>query len=205
MNEEKRMAENYEITQSIKISGKEVVFGEDERADNPYFCAFYTSNAILGEYSECMVGDDYVEMMEMFAERIKEQCNKHRAEQAKITVPIEQITADMCHHINDTGSLKNKVAAVKTSALCPEYRTATHQLVYVTGGNGARANSFGNACYCKNLYSGKSVRWERYDIQGEVKPEHLPEWAKERLVAIQKEQQTKGESEPKKEKEEKER
>ena len=79
--------------------------------------------------------------------------------------------------------------AVKTEALAPEYRTAPHQLVYITGGNGALANAHGNACFCINLYTGKHTRWERYDIQGEVRPERIPGWARQRLEEIKREQQ----------------
>ena len=52
MNEEleKRMVQNYEITQGIRIGDQEVVFGVDEKSKMPYFCAFYVSNDILGSY-----------------------------------------------------------------------------------------------------------------------------------------------------------
>ena len=93
---EKRMAENYKITHGIPIGDKEVVLGVDEKAEMPYLCAFYTSNELFGSYTDCMVGNDYVEIVEMFAERVKAQCVKIREEQAKVTVPREVITADMC-------------------------------------------------------------------------------------------------------------
>lgn len=92
-DEKKRMVENYKIIQGILIGDKEVVLGVDEKAEMPYLCAFYTSNELFGSYTDCMVGDDYVEM---FAERVKAQCVKIREEQAKVTVPREIITADMC-------------------------------------------------------------------------------------------------------------
>lgn len=63
---EKRMAENYEITQAVRIGGKEVVFGVDETNAEPYFCAFYTANELFYEYSDCMVGDNFAEMMKLF-------------------------------------------------------------------------------------------------------------------------------------------
>lgn len=182
----KRMAETYEITQGVRIGDKEVVFGIDENNEMPYFCGFYVCNELFGLYSECMVGDDYVEMVEMFAERVKEQCMKVREEQAKVTVPREKITADMCLSLTRDESLKGKVAVIKESALRPEYRSAEHQLVLVTGGHGANSGARGNACYCTNLYSGDSIRWERYDIQGEIRTECLPDWAKERLKEIEK-------------------
>lgn len=186
---EKRMVENYEITQGIRIGDKEVVLGVDEKSEMPYLCAFYTNNEIFGSYTDCMVADDYVEMVEMFAERVKGQCVKIREEQAKVTVPREQITADMCLPMKGDTSLVGKVVAVRADAIRPEYRSAEHQLILVTGGNGARGGARGSACFSTNLYSGERSRWERYDIQGEVKPECLPEWAKERLAKIQ-EQET---------------
>lgn len=182
---EKRMVEGYEITQGIRIGDKEVVFGVNEKANMPYFCSFYSSNRILESYNDSMIGDDYVELIELFADRVKAQCIKVREEQAKVTVPREKITADMCHALSQCGDMTGKVMAIRVEALRPEYRSAEHQLVYVTGGNGARQHSFGTACYCITLYSGERERWERQDFQGEVKPECLPQWAKEKKVEIE--------------------
>lgn len=183
---EKRMVENYEITQSIRIGDREVVFGVDEKSEMPYLCAFYASNSILESYHECMVSDDYVEILELFVDRVKEQCVKVHGEQEKVTVPREKITSDMCIPTFLCGDIVGKVMAVKREALRPEYRSAEHQLIYVTGGNGARERSFGSACYCITLYSGEHGRWERYDLAGEVKPECLPCWAEERVTEIKK-------------------
>ena len=190
---EKRMAENYEIIQAVRIGGKEVVFGVDETNVEPYFCAFYTANEIFYQYSDCMVGDNFADMMKLFGERIRQQAEKVLTEQEQATVPLTPLNADDCFSNSYSECIEGKIVAIKTSALAPEYRTANHQLVYVTGGNGAQANARGNACFCINLYSGKHIRWERYDIQGEVKPEKLPEWAKERLSTIQQQEQAKKE------------
>lgn len=186
---EKRMVDNYEITQAIPIGDREVVMGVDETNAMPYFCAFYKKNELFDSYSECIVSDDYVETVEMFSQRVREQCEKVREEQEKITVPREPITADMCLSLAYDTSLVGKVAAVRLDALKPEYRFAPDQLVYVTGGNGARGKARGSACICTNLYSGKSSRWERQDMQGEVRPEFLPDWAKARAEKIQKKEQ----------------
>jgi len=192
-DQEKRMAENYEIAQAVRIGGKEVVFGIDENCAEPYFCAFYTANELFYEYSDCMVGDNFAEMMKLFGERIRQQAEKVLTEQEQATVPLTPLNADDCFPNSYSECIERKIVAIKTRALAPEYRTANHQLVYVTGGNGAQANARGNACFCINLYSGKHTRWERYDIQGEVKPEKLPEWAKERLSTIQQQEQAKRE------------
>ena len=85
--EEKRIVEGYEIVQAVRIGDNEVVFGVNEKAEMPYFCSFYTSNTIFESYEESMISDDYVELMELFADRVKAQCVKVREEQAKVTVP----------------------------------------------------------------------------------------------------------------------
>lgn len=186
---QKRMADNYEITQAVHIGDKEVVMGVDETNTMPYFCAFYTKNEIFDSYSECLISDDYVEIVELFAERVRGQCQKVREEQKRVTVPKESITADMCLSFAHDTSLVGKVAAIRKDALRPEYQSAPYQLVYVTGGNGARGKARGSACFCTNLYSGKRGRWERQDMQGEVKPECLPDWAKAQAEKIQKKEQ----------------
>ena len=89
------------------------------------------------------------------------------------------------------GSIENNVVAIRADCLRPEYRTADKQLVLITGGFGSHANSRGRAVYTTNLYSGKESRWNREDILGIVKPEYMPDWAKERLKQIQAERQIK--------------
>ena len=61
----------------------------------------------------------------------------------------------------------------------------------MTGGFGASANSRGSAVFCKNLYDGKTARYERMDVLGEVKPECMPDWAKEKAEAISRKHKTK--------------
>ena len=135
-DQEKRTAENYEITQAVRIGGKEVVFGMDETNAEPYFCAFYTANELFYEYSDCMVGDNFAEMMKLFGERIQQQAGKVLAEQEQASVPLAPLTPGDCFPNSYSECIEGKIVAVKTSALAPEYRTANHQLVYVTGGNG---------------------------------------------------------------------
>jgi len=41
--------------------------------------------------------------------------------------------------------------------------------VLVDGGNGSKANPIGRAVYCYHLNDGKHTRFERSDVQGEVR------------------------------------
>jgi len=135
-------------------------------------------------------------MITEFTDRVKGQLEAVKGERNKITVPLLPFTAEQCIP-NDYGmSIENKVAVICPESLRPEYLTADKQLVLVTGGFGAHANSRGRAVYTTNLYSGKESRWNREDILGVIKPEHMPDWAKERLKQIQAERQAKKRHEP---------
>lgn len=202
MNDEKRMAGDYEIIQSIHIGDREVVFGENKNSepDARYLCGYCVTNELFQQYEDCMVGDDYLEIMGLFTGRVNEQMDMVKAEREEVIVPMEVITAEQCYP-NDLGeSINGKVVAVRADVLRREYQTADRQIALVTGGFGANANSRGSAVFCTNLYHGKHTRWERRDIQGEVKPEHIPAWAKERLAAIQAE---KGTAQPNRDKKDK--
>lgn len=195
MKDEKRMAGDYEIIHAIHIGDREVVFGIDEKNKQglKYMCGYCTKNELFESFDENFISNDYPEIMSIFCDRVKSQIEATKENLKQITVPLDTITSEMCFVNDYSNSLVNKIVAIKQSVLRNEYQTQAHQLVLVTGGFGAEANSRGSACFCTNLYSGKNNRWERRDIQGEVKPEYLPQWAKDKLSKIlnAKEQSTK--------------
>lgn len=186
MNEEKRMAGVYEILYAIHIGDREIVFGENKSPDAPtrYFTGWCDGNELYERY----IGDetnDYLSAMRQFANGLGKQIEKVEKERAAVTIPMDPITAEQCFPNDLSESIDGKIVAVRADVLRPEYQTADRQLVLVTGGFGASGNSRGSAVFCTNLYHGKHIRWERRDIQGEVKPENIPTWAKERLTTIQ--------------------
>ena len=180
MDMEKRMAGDYEITQALRIGDKEIVLGRNRAAQpgQEFLCAFYESNAILGMYSDCIVSDDYVEIVELFTSRITEQAQKLRAEQEKSSPAIQ---ADQCDPVDYRDCIEGKVIVIKPEVLRQEYRYANHQLKLCVGGFGSQGNARGSACYCVDLSSGKESRFERRDVMGTMEPDKLPQWAKDGL------------------------
>ena len=81
-NNEKRMAGCWEILHALHIGDKEVVVGENLTAPNEarYMCAYCTANDIMRGYNECMASDDYLEIMELYTERITGQIEAVKAE-----------------------------------------------------------------------------------------------------------------------------
>jgi hypothetical protein len=58
------------------------------------------------------------------------------------------------------------------------------QIVLIDGGSGARANPSSRTIYGYHLNDGARSSFYRSDVLGEVKPEHLPDWAKNKAAAI---------------------
>ncbi len=185
--EEKRMAGNYEVTTAFEIGTKEIIIGEDKTAapDERFVVANYENNGIFERYVDALVGGDYAEIVKIFAERVKNEAEKVIDEKSKISVDMTPITKDGCQVLKADDSIKNKVVVIRADVFKPEYQIATKQLQLCTGGFGAEPNSRGSACFCINLYSGKESRFERSDVLGVIEKDNLPEWAKERLDAVQ--------------------
>ena len=194
MDDEKRMVDTYEVRHAIHVGDKEVLFTvDDTKTDYPYMVCNCTWDNPLGidHYFNAVASADYLEMMTEFTNRVTVQLEALKTERDSITVSLEPFTLEHCIPNDNGQNLENKVVIIRPERLRPEYRTANEQLVLVTGGFGSHANSRGRAVYTVNLYSGKESRWNREDILGTVRPEYMPDWAKERLKQIQAERQAK--------------
>jgi hypothetical protein len=194
MAEEKRMVDTYKVTHAIHVGDREILFAVDEgKTDCPYMVCYCSWDNPLGieQFFDAAGSDDYLEMMSEFTDRVQAQLEAVRSERDKITVPLSPFASEHCTP-NDYGqSIENKVVVIRAERLRPEYRTADRQLVLAVGGFGAHADARGRAVYTVNLYSGKEARWNREDILGVLKPEYLPDWAKEQLKQILAERQAK--------------
>lgn len=186
MNEDKRMAGDYEIIHAMHIGDQEIVVGENTvaTAGQMYMCAFCEQNEIFARYDEGLCSDDYAEIIGIYGQRIAEQAEKTRIElkgpkiQGIVNAPI---TANDCTPISSDDDLNGKVVVIRPEILRREYRRATNQVMLCDGGFGASPNSRGSACYCVNLYTGKTSRFERRDILGVLKDEQIPKWAQHGL------------------------
>ena len=198
MSDEKRMAGDYEIIQSVHIGDREIVVGENQAdADGlPYLVAYYESNAILGRYYDAVGSDDFPEIMEIYGQRIMEQAQKTRAELSKPKIQgidNRPITAEGCTPISYDDDLNGKVIVIKPEVLRPEYRRATSQVKLCTGGFGAYPHSRGTAVFCTEVYTGRQSRFERRDVLGVLEPENQPQWVQHSLLVLQQaEKQKKG-------------
>lgn len=187
MPDEKRKIDKFEIIHSLQIGAREVVVGVSPEQE--FMCCFCTQGQVREHYTEAVGSDDYLEIMELYADRLKGQIEAVQALRSTIHVPLTMIREEQCVPMNGETDLTDKVVAIRPSSLRYEYQQADRQLILVTGGGGAHSQSRGSAVFGINVFTGhRAGRWERRDVMGEVRPEHLPQWAKDRLPVIQREQ-----------------
>ena len=192
MESEKRMAGSYEVFQAVGVGPIEVVMGENHHADQGerYMCAFCESCDLFASYRDLMVSDDYVEILQLFGQRIAEEAERlHDAVTLYPALEIDDspVVDTGFEPITDDTDLHDQVIVIKPDVLKREYQHATHQYQYCSGGFGASPHSRGSAVYCTNLFSGDRDRFERRDVLGIVPEHQLPQWAKDGLkLATQK-------------------
>lgn len=86
MSKEKRMLGNYEITQSIYIGDKEVVFGVDTKDPHPFMVCYcdYHNPLSAALPTEGVASDDYLEAMQIFVDRVQSQIDRTKEELSKL-------------------------------------------------------------------------------------------------------------------------
>ena len=187
MDDEKRIVGGYEVINSVHIGDREIVLGENMNdkdglhymVSNVYRTEFYES------YRDAYISEDFVKIAAIFADRVKEQVESVREELAKENAPLQVITDDMCNKDVFSENMEGKILVVKPEVLRPEYRTASHQIIRCTGGNGASPTARGRAVFCDVCFSGRRTRFDRTDILGELKIDKYPEWLNDKFKMLE--------------------
>ena len=141
-------------------------------------------------YTEAVGTDDYLEAMELFCDRVQAQVVLTRSEQEKFKFDKTPFTAADCIPDKKNESIIGKVVVIDAEPKRYEYQHAAYQLVLADGGNGASGGR-GQAVFGTCLATGERSRWERYDVLGEIRPERMPQWAKEALHTIKNQEKAK--------------
>lgn len=186
MDLEKRMMDTYVIEQSMHIGHKEVVFGVDKTKEYPFMVCYcsYDNPLSVPWPSEAVGTTDYLEAMEIFTDRVKEQIKHTRTELSKFDFDTKPFNIEHCIPDNKGESIIGKVVVIDAEPKRYEYQHAGHQLILAEDGNGASGGR-GQAVFGTRLSDGKKLRWERYDVLGEIRPECMPDWARTALLKLQ--------------------
>ena len=185
-NNEKRMVGDYEVIQAFQFGDREVVLGENLNAPpgELFLCAYAQRNELFVQYFDAVVSDSYVEIAKLYVDRMVQQTDKTIAEmQYPHLEGVDRsiIAKEDYAPVYYEDDLRDKIVVIKPEVLRREYRQGPYQLRLCTGGFGASPKSRGNACFCRDLLTGKTSRFERLDIAGIMPMDKLPTWAKKGL------------------------
>ncbi len=183
--DDKRIIDGYAVLHTIRIDGAEQIVAEK---DNHY--RLYRGERVSGlgleEYTVVFEDRDYLKAMREFTRRINSALDGLDLSRVYRGSPLVdfRLEAEDCVSGGMADDLRGKVVAIKAEVLSPEYRAGSYQLMLAEGGFGCAPNARGQSVFCKELYSGESVRWARADILGVVDESLLPAWAKEKLAKL---------------------
>ena len=185
-NEKPRIVGDYEIKNAVFIGDKELLLGVNMNDSNGHFymTCYAERDFIIEIYKDAVVSDNFLEIAEIFADRLKEQVGKTIQEQDKICKERKLITPEMCKTDIFNENLVGKILVVNADDLRPEYRTDINQVIFCKSGNGAHPDGRGTSIYGDYLATGKKTMFHRCDIIGELKQEYYPEWAEKRIEVV---------------------
>lgn len=194
---EPRMADTYEIETSFYLNGKEIVFGADEKAELRYMVGFCSINPIFGfeQYHDCIGTNNYAEAMQEFGQRIKAEAELALETQRKRGI-FDTLTIDDCIPGSRNGDYEGELVVIRADVLQRDKQTADYQLCRATGGFGCKPSAGGRAVFCQTVYDNREMRYDRTDVLGVIKPERVPDWAKER-IAVKEQNRNRAEPESK--------
>ena len=181
----KKMIDSYSIEQSIFIGDKEVLYGVDKTKEYLLMVCYCTyDNPLSASWAiEAIGSDDYLEAMQVFVDRVQKQIELTKEAHAKFGFDMTPFTVEQCIPDNKRKSIVGKVVVINAEPKRYEYQHSAYQLVFADGGNGATGGR-GQTVFGTSLSDEHRARWERYDVLGEIKPEYMPDWAKESLAKL---------------------
>ena len=181
MNEEKRKIGEYTVLCSVNVGEKEVILASNEQSTNgdKFLCGFAERNDLFELCSECMVSDDYIEIVHLFGSRVANEAEIFREQVEKLDIPVTVITESDCITDHYSKDINGTIIAIDPKVLKPEFRRADNNSIMLRRFR-CVGKSRGSAVFCTNLHTGESTRYERMDVMGKVKPECMPDWAKEK-------------------------
>ena len=114
MNEEKRKIGEYTVLCSVNVGEKEVILASNEQSTNgnKFLCGFAERNDLFELCSECMVSDDYIEIVHLFGSRVANEAELFKKQVEKLDIPITLITEADCIPDHYSKDINGKIIAI---------------------------------------------------------------------------------------------
>ena len=182
--EEKEYAGDYRIEQSFTFGRHHFVIGIDENAAEKYLLAERQATAFGYEYTEAVVSNDYLEIVNEFALRIQDEVEVLRdihSERGSDGIPFGP---EACREDSSKQNYENQILILNPAYLSPEYRTKEDQLVLAISGFGCAPGHRSHKIYCQCLSDGEKFQIRGNDVLGILDQRFVPHWANEKAAAM---------------------
>jgi len=182
-----QVIDGYVVVHAVKLDGFTEIVAETIAEENKRYRLFIAeANNAFGiiQYTVVFESNDYLLAMREFTRRLDARLDTLDLDRVYRGSPLltdSPLAAKDCVLEGLDTDLTDKVVAIKTGVLSPEFRSLSHQMHLVTGGFGASPTARGQAVFCTNLYSGEATRFDRADILGAIAEVSLPVWAADKL------------------------
>ena len=182
--EEKEYAGSYRIEQMLRFGKKHFVLGLDDKAEEKYLLAERHTNAFGYEYTEAVVSNDYLEIVEELTIRMREELERVREERAKRQSDGIPFGPEACRAESSKLNYENQILVLNPAYLAPEYRTKEDQLVLAISGFGCAPGHRSHKIYCQCLSDGEKFQIRGNDVLGILDQRFVPHWANEKAAAM---------------------
>ena len=124
MNEGKRKIGEYTVLCSVNVGEKEVILASNEQSTNgdKFLCGFAERNDLFELCSECMVSDDYIEIVHLFGSRVANEAELFKEQVEKLDIPITLITEADCIPDHYSKDINGTIIAIDPKVLKPEFQ-----------------------------------------------------------------------------------
>ncbi len=182
--EEKEYAGSYRIDQMLRFGKKHFVLGLDDRAEEKYLLAERHTNAFGYEYTEAVVSNDYLEIVEELTIRMREEVERVREERDKRQSDGIPFGPEVCCADSSKRNYENQILILDPTYLAPEYRTKEVQMVLAISGFGCAPGHRAHKIYCQSLSDGEKFQIRGNDVFGILDQQFVPQWANEKAAVM---------------------
>ena len=115
MSDEKRKIGEYTVLSAVNVGEKEIILASNEQSTDgeKYLCGFVERNDLFELCSECMVSDDYIEIVHLFGSRVANEAELFREQVEKLDIPVAVITEADCIPDHYTKDINGKIIATQ--------------------------------------------------------------------------------------------
>ncbi len=182
--EEKRTNAGYTILQEARFGKKELVLGENlNNPASPYVTWLCSDRQ---EYTWGHYFNNYCKAMADWCDRVKETALEFEEKMLIHTAMNDSVLfcPDDCLPDSRQMDYTGQIVVAWPERLSAPHRHASQQLYLAQAGNGCRMEARGTGVFVRALADAEKLRFERHEIMGILRPECMPDWAKESLEKL---------------------